>query len=74
VGLNRIIINVLTDNAKVPHTRGAEPFLPVVVATQKFYQREGYEDSVFAFHHSKEIGSRTLHPIAKKTGLMPDDL
>ncbi|NOS87375.1 MAG: type II toxin-antitoxin system HicA family toxin [Methylococcaceae bacterium] len=42
--------------------------------SHKVLQREGYEDFVFAFHQGEEIGSRMLQRIAKKTGLMPDDL
>jgi predicted RNA binding protein YcfA (HicA-like mRNA interferase family) len=42
--------------------------------SHKVLQREGYEDFVFAFHHSEEIGSRMLQRIAKKTGLTPEDL
>ncbi len=42
--------------------------------SHKVLQREGYDDFVFAFHQSEEIGSRMLQRIAKKTGLTPDDL
>ncbi len=42
--------------------------------SHKVLQRAGYEDFVFAFHQSDEIGSRMLQRIAKKTGLTPDDL
>ncbi|MCX7067727.1 MAG: type II toxin-antitoxin system HicA family toxin [Methylococcales bacterium] len=42
--------------------------------SHKVLQRDGYEDFVFAFHQGEEIGSRMLQRIAKKTGLMPDDL
>ena len=42
--------------------------------SHKVMQREGYDDFVFAFHQSEEIGSRMLQRIAKKTGLTPDDL
>jgi predicted RNA binding protein YcfA (HicA-like mRNA interferase family) len=42
--------------------------------SHKVLQREGYDDFVFAFHRSEEIGSRMLQRIAKKTGLTPDDL
>ena len=36
--------------------------------------REGWPDVVFATHESEEIGPRMLARIAKKTGLMPDDI
>jgi predicted RNA binding protein YcfA (HicA-like mRNA interferase family) len=36
--------------------------------------RNGWPDSVFAFHDSEEIGPRMLARIAKRTGLTPDDL
>ena len=37
-------------------------------------RREGWPDSVFAFHDSEEIGPKMLARIAKHTGLRPDDL
>lgn len=36
--------------------------------------RDGWEDFVFAFHDEEEIGPRMLARIAKRTGLMPEDL
>lgn len=36
--------------------------------------RPGFEDVVFAFHESEEIGPRMLARIAKRTGLRPEDL
>lgn len=42
--------------------------------SHKVLQREGFDDFVFAFHQSEEIGTRMLQRIAKKTGLTPDDL
>jgi predicted RNA binding protein YcfA (HicA-like mRNA interferase family) len=36
--------------------------------------REGWADTVFAFHDDDEIGPKMLSRIAKKTGLSPDDL
>lgn len=36
--------------------------------------RPGWDDYVFAFHDSDEIGPRMLTRIAKRTGLQPDDL
>lgn len=37
-------------------------------------EREGFEDYVFAFRDSEEIGPKMLARIAKKTGLTPKDL
>jgi predicted RNA binding protein YcfA (HicA-like mRNA interferase family) len=37
-------------------------------------EREGWEDFVFAFHDSEEIGPKMLARIAKRTGLTPEDL
>ena len=36
--------------------------------------RPGWPDVVFAFHDREEIGPRMLARIAKRTGLMPNDL
>jgi predicted RNA binding protein YcfA (HicA-like mRNA interferase family) len=36
--------------------------------------REGWADTVFAFHDDDEIGPKMLSRLAKKTGLTPDDL
>jgi len=36
--------------------------------------RDGWPDFVFAFHDNEEIGPRMLARIAKRTGLLPDDL
>ena len=36
--------------------------------------RDGWPDFVFAFHDGSEIGPRMLARIAKRTGLMPEDL
>ena len=36
--------------------------------------REGWADFVFAFHDDEEIGPRMLARIAKRTGLMPEDI
>ncbi|MDX2158091.1 MAG: type II toxin-antitoxin system HicA family toxin [Hyphomicrobiaceae bacterium] len=36
--------------------------------------RDGWPDYVFAFHDSDEVGPRMLSRIAKRTGLMPDDV
>lgn len=37
-------------------------------------QREGWQDVVFAFHDSEEIGPRMLARIGKRTGLRPEYL
>ena len=42
--------------------------------SHKILEREGWNDYVFAFRDSDEIGSKMLTRIAKKTGLMPQDL
>jgi predicted RNA binding protein YcfA (HicA-like mRNA interferase family) len=36
--------------------------------------RDGWNDTVFAFHDGEEIGPRMLARIAKRTGLRPEDL
>ena len=35
--------------------------------------RPGWQDFVFAFHDTEEIGPRMLARIAKRTGLSPED-
>lgn len=42
--------------------------------SHKVLERPGWEDFVFAFHDSEEIGPRMLARIAKKTGIVPEDL
>ncbi len=42
--------------------------------SHKVLSRGGWEDYVFAFHDSEEIGPKMLSRVAKKTGLTPDDL
>lgn len=42
--------------------------------SHKVLSRNGWEDYVFAFRDSEEIGSKMLARIAKKTGLKPEDL
>jgi len=37
-------------------------------------KRDGWPDFVFAFHDGEEIGPKMLARIAKKTGLVPNDL
>ena len=36
--------------------------------------RDGWADTVFAFHDDDEIGPKMLSRIARKTGLTPEDL
>jgi Predicted periplasmic or secreted lipoprotein len=36
--------------------------------------RAGWQNLVFAFHDTEEIGPRMLACIAKKTGIKPEDL
>jgi len=36
--------------------------------------RDGWVDTVFAFHDGDEIGPRMLARIGKRTGLRPEDL
>jgi predicted RNA binding protein YcfA (HicA-like mRNA interferase family) len=42
--------------------------------SHRVLSRPGWDDYVFAFHDSEEIGSVMLKRIAKQTGLTPDDL
>lgn len=42
--------------------------------SHRILQREGWQDVVFAFHDSEEIGPRMLARIGKRTGLRPEDL
>lgn len=42
--------------------------------SHKTLERSGWPDYVFAFHDGDEIGSKMMARIAKKTGLMPEDL
>ena len=43
-------------------------------SSHKVLSREGWPDTVFAFHDGEEIGPRMLARIAKGTGLRPEDL
>ena len=43
-------------------------------SSHKVLSRDGWPDTVFAFHDSEEIGPRMLARIAKQTGLQPGDL
>jgi predicted RNA binding protein YcfA (HicA-like mRNA interferase family) len=42
--------------------------------SHKILARQGWEDYVFAFRDSDEIGAKMLARIAKKTGLKPENL
>ena len=42
--------------------------------SHKILKKEGWEDYVFAFRDSDEIGTKMVSRIAKKTGLTPRDL
>ena len=42
--------------------------------SHKILERDGWEDYVFAFRDSDEIGVKMLARIAKKTGLKPENL
>ncbi|PZV08227.1 MAG: hypothetical protein DCF22_20625 [Leptolyngbya sp.] len=42
--------------------------------SHKILEREGWDNYVFAFRDSDEIGSKMLARIAKKTGLKAGDL
>jgi len=42
--------------------------------SHKVLSREGWNDTVFAFHDNDEIGPKMLARIAKVTGLKPEDL
>jgi predicted RNA binding protein YcfA (HicA-like mRNA interferase family) len=42
--------------------------------SHKTLARDGFPDSVFAFHDGEEIGPRMLSRVAKSTGLQPSDL
>jgi predicted RNA binding protein YcfA (HicA-like mRNA interferase family) len=44
------------------------------LGSHKILEREGWEDTVFAFHSGDEIGPKMLSRIARVTGLTPDDL
>ncbi len=66
-----------------PSTKAKQVFAALVrigwtvkrqTGSHKVLQREGFDDFVFAFHQGEEIGCRMLQRIAKKTGLIPDDL
>lgn len=43
-------------------------------SSHRVLTRDGWPDTVFAFHDHEEIGPRMLARLAKHTGLTPDDL
>ena len=43
-------------------------------SSHKVLTRDGWVDTVFAFHDGDEVGPRMLTRIAKHTGLRPEDL
>jgi predicted RNA binding protein YcfA (HicA-like mRNA interferase family) len=45
-----------------------------VASSHKVLSRDGWPDTVFAFHDGEEIGPRMLARIAKRTGLRAEDL
>ena len=42
--------------------------------SHRVLKRDGWPDTVFAFHDRDEIGPRMLARLAKVTGLTPEDL
>ena len=42
--------------------------------SHRILERDGWQDCVFAFHDTVEIGPRMLARIARRTGLTPQDL
>ena len=45
-----------------------------VTGSHRVLAREGWPDTVFAFHDRDEIGPKMLARIAKRTGLKQEDL
>lgn len=43
-------------------------------SSHKGLSRDGWADTVFAFHDGDEIGPRMLARLAKHTGLRPEDV
>jgi predicted RNA binding protein YcfA (HicA-like mRNA interferase family) len=43
-------------------------------SSHKILARDGWADTVFAFHDADEVGPRMLVRLAKRTGLQPEDL
>ena len=42
--------------------------------SHKVLEREGWPDSVFAFHDGVEVGPKMLSRVVERTGLTPNDL
>jgi predicted RNA binding protein YcfA (HicA-like mRNA interferase family) len=42
--------------------------------SHRVLEREGWPDYVFAFHENEEIGPKMLARIARRIGLMPENL
>jgi predicted RNA binding protein YcfA (HicA-like mRNA interferase family) len=42
--------------------------------SHRILSRDGWQDVVFSFHDSEEIGPKMLARISKRTGLRPEDL
>jgi predicted RNA binding protein YcfA (HicA-like mRNA interferase family) len=61
---NRVLAGLLRIGWRVKRVAGSHQIL----------EREGWADTVFAFHDGEEIGPKMLARIAKVTGLTPDDL
>jgi len=45
-----------------------------VASSHKVLARDGWPDTVFAFHDGDEVGPLMLARLAKRTGLRPEDL
>ncbi len=43
-------------------------------SSHRVLSRQGWQDFVFSFHDSEEIGPKMLARISKRTGLRPEDL
>ncbi len=44
------------------------------VGSHKILKRDGWPDYPFSFHDRQELGPKMMARIAKKTGLMPEDM
>jgi len=60
----RVLAALLRTRWEIKHQSGSHRTL----------RRSGWPDFVFAFHDSDEIGPKMPAPIAKHTGLTPEDL
>jgi predicted RNA binding protein YcfA (HicA-like mRNA interferase family) len=43
-------------------------------SSHRVLSRHGWQDFVFSFHDSEEVGPKMLARISKRTGLRPEDL